>query len=92
MNRKELERRLKDRVVHKGFAGIKAPKADMVREWWRKCVRVRVAEVARGVKARLHLLLGPSCNVSPTLLYCTANRVMHPRDKAVRGSMEGFQW
>lgn len=35
-------------------------------------------------KARLHLLLGPSCGVSPTLLYCTANRVMHPRDKAGR--------
>lgn len=33
---------------------------------------------------RLHLLLGPSCSVSPTLLYCTANRVMHPRDKAGR--------
>lgn len=44
----------------------------------------------KGSEIRLHLLHSPSCHMSPTLLYYTTNRVMHPRDKTPAGSMEGF--
>lgn len=44
-----------------------------------------------GSKVPVHLLRSLSCGVSPTLLYCTANHVMHLRDNALVGSMDGFQ-